>query len=65
MDDALHTFEIYVELKEGFKPILVNELETEIRLYIKAKNRATADRAVKKMFENAENVQDWSVICID
>lgn len=58
-------FEYYVELKEGYKPVMKTEEETEIEFVIKAKNRATADRAVSALLKNAPNIKSLSGICID
>ncbi len=58
-------FEYYVELKEGYKPVMQTEEETDVKFVIEAKNRATADRAVKALLKNAENVKRWDGICIE
>lgn len=42
-------FEYYVELKEGYKPVMQTEEETDVKFVIEAKNRATADRMVKAL----------------
>ena len=57
-------FEYNVELKDGYKPTMQKEPETEIQFIIDAKNRATADRMVKAMLCKAENVICWSGIAI-
>ena len=58
-------FEYCVELKEGYRPVMKEEEETEIRFVIEAKNRATAERAVKALLKDAANVKEYSGICID
>lgn len=58
-------FEYYVELKEGYKPVMQTEEETDVKFVIEAKNRATADRMVKALLKNAENVKRWDGICIE
>lgn len=58
-------FEYYVELKEGYKPVMESELETDIRFVIEAKNRVTADRAVSALLKGAANVKECSGVCID
>ena len=58
-------FKYYVELKEGYKPVMQTEEETDMKFVIEAKNRATADRMVKALLKNAENVKRWDGICIE
>lgn len=58
-------FKYHVELKEGYRPVMQEEEEKEVRFVIEAKNRVTADRAVKALLKNAENVQEYSGICIE
>lgn len=57
-------FAYYVDLKEGYRPTMQDEEETEISFIIEAKNRVTADRAVKAMLKGAENVVEFSGIAI-
>lgn len=58
-------FEYYIELKEGFKPVMETELETNISIVIEAKNRVTADRAINAMLKNAPNIKEYSGICVE
>lgn len=58
-------FECYVELKEGYKPVMHDEEETDIRFVIESENRATADRAIKALLKGASNVERYDVVCID
>lgn len=58
-------FEYFVELKEGYKPVMQMEEETDVKFVIEAKNRATADRMVKALLKNAENVKSWDGVCIE
>ena len=58
-------FKYYVELKEGYKPVMQTEEETDVKFVIEAKNRATADRMVKALLKNAENVKRWDGVCIE
>ena len=58
-------FKYCVELKEGYKPVMQDEEETEVRVVIEAKNRVTADRAVKALLKDAANVKEYSGFCID
>lgn len=58
-------FEYIVDLKEGYKPVMQTEEETEVRFIIEAKNRVTADRAVRALLKDAGNVEEWSGICIE
>lgn len=58
-------FEYCVDLKEGYRPVMQEEEETEVRFVIEAKNRATADRAVKALLNGAENVKNYIGFCID
>lgn len=57
-------FEYYVELKEGYIPTMQTEEETDVYFVIEAKNRVTADRAVKALFENATNIKRYDGVCI-
>lgn len=58
-------FEYIVDLKEGYKPVMQTEEETEVRFIIEAKNRVTADRAVRALLKDAGNVEEWNGICIE
>ena len=58
-------FKYYVELKEGYKPVMQTEEETDVTFVIEAENRATADRMVKALLKNAENVKRWDGVCIE
>ncbi|NBI58313.1 hypothetical protein D3Z53_09575 [Lachnospiraceae bacterium] len=58
-------FKYYVELKEGYKPVMQTEEETDVKFVIEAENRATADRMVKALLKNAENVKRWDGVCIE
>lgn len=58
-------FEYYVELKEGYRPVMQTEEETDVKFVIEAENRATADRAVKALLKNAENVKRYDGVCIE
>lgn len=58
-------FEYYVELKEGYRPVMQTEEETDVKFVLEAKNRATADRAVKALLKNAENVKRYDGVCIE
>lgn len=64
MAHRLYTFEYWVELNEGYKvasPLFTDE-ETEIKLQIKARNRATADRMMKAMLGDS---CDYDGIMVD
>lgn len=58
-------FEYYVELKEGYRPVMQTEEETDVKFVFEAENRATADRAVKALLKNAENVKRYDGVCIE
>ena len=58
-------FKYYVELKEGYKPVMQTEEETDVKFVIEAENRATADRMVKALLKNAENVKRGDGVCIE
>lgn len=58
-------FEYCVDLKAGYRPVMQEAEETEVRFVIEAKDRATADRAVKALLKGAENVKDYGGFCID
>ena len=64
MEETLR-FEYYVKLKEGYRPVMQDEEEIAVRFVIKAKNRATADRAVKALLKGSENVDHYDGVCID
>lgn len=64
MKKEMLKFEYCVELKEGYKPVMQTEEEEEVRFIIEAKNRATADRAVKALLKDAANVKRYDGICI-
>ena len=57
-------FKYYVELKEGYRPVMETGEETEISFVIEAKNRATADRMVKVLLKEAANVKEYGGFCI-
>ena len=57
-------FEYVIDLKKGYRPVMQTEEEMEVRFVIEAKNRATADRAVKALLEDAPNVEEITGICI-
>ena len=63
--ENLHKFEYVVELREGYRPTMETENKNELIFVISAKNRATADRAVKAMLAGASNVVEYSGICIE
>lgn len=56
-------FEYIAELIEGYKPVMKLEEETEVRFMVEAKNRVTADRAVRAMLSAAPNVARWCGYC--
>ncbi len=58
-------FEYYIELKEGYRLVMETEEETEVRFVIQAKNRVTADRAVKALLKGAKNVKDYCGVRVD
>lgn len=58
-------FEYFVELKTGYVPVMKTEEEAEVHFVIDARNRATADRAVKAMLKDAGNVESWGCIGIE
>lgn len=57
-------FKYYVELKEGYIPVMQTEEETDVYFVIEAKNRVTADRAVKALLKDASNVEKYDGVCI-
>lgn len=58
-------FEYYVELKEGYRPVMQTEEETNIKFVIEAENRVTADRAVKALLKDTPNVERYDGVCIE
>ena len=57
-------FSYYLELKKGYRPTSELTEVDNVEIVIDAKNRATADRIGKVIFDNP-NIIDWSCICID
>lgn len=60
----MHRFEYWVDLKEGYRPVMQEEEETEVRFVVEAKNRATADRMVMALLKGAANVKEYGGYCI-
>ena len=60
----MHKFEYSIELKNGYKPVMETEMETEINIVIEAKCRVDADRAIKALLR-PDNVNECIGICID
>ena len=57
-------FDYWIELKDGYRPPLQTENETEIHIQLEAENRVTAQRIIAKLLEGAPNVKDYSGICV-
>ena len=58
-------FEYHILLKKGFRKVLEIEETDTVSIVIEAKNRATADRAIKAMLEDAPNVKEYDGVCIE
>ena len=58
-------FEYVVDLKEGYKPTMEIEPKEELRFFIEAKNRVTADRMVAALLKDASNIKEIFGFCID
>lgn len=58
-------FKYFVELKEGYRPVMQEEEETDVSFVVEAENRATADRMVKALLKGAENIESYFGACID
>lgn len=58
-----YIFKYWIQVKEGYKPVLETEKKNEIEIYIKAKNRATADRMIKALTGGNDNIIDIDGIC--
>ena len=65
MQEKEYIFKYWIQVKEGYKPVLETEKKNEIEIYIKAKNRATADRMVKALTTGNSNITDIDGICWD
>lgn len=57
-------FEYWIELKDGYRPTLQEEKETDVRIQLVAKNRATAQRMMAKLLEGATNVKEYGGVCV-
>lgn len=57
-------FDYWIELKDGYRPPLQTEKETEVHIQLEAKNFATAQRMMAKLLEGATNVKEYSGVCI-
>jgi len=57
-------FSYYLELKKGYRPTSELTEVNEVEIVIEAKNRATADRIGKVIFDNP-NIINWNGVCID
>ena len=58
-------FEYYIELKEGYRPVMETDIEKDIRIVIEAENRVTADRAINAMMKGAPNIKECRGICTE
>ena len=58
------TFRYYVELQTGYLPTMETLPEHEISFTIEAKNRATADRMIRKLIKPG-NVTDYDGIALE
>lgn len=59
----MHKWKVMITLKEGFKPVLASDLETEVCFEVEAKNHVTAARMVKALTANLANVEDYYICC--
>lgn len=57
-------FNYWIKLKDGYRPPLQTENETEIHIQLEAENSATAQKMMAKLLEGAPNVKDYSGICV-
>lgn len=57
-------FEYWIELKEGYRPVMETEEETDLNIQLEAPNFATAQRMMAKLLEGAPNVKQYSGVCI-
>ncbi len=60
-----HVFKVYVEVKEGFRRVTEMEEENEIIFTIEASCLANANRMVKAILSNNDNVIEYDLICIE
>lgn len=58
-------FEVFVTVKNGYKPIMQDETVNEWSFVVTAPNRATADRMASTILSNNPNVVEWDSICIE
>lgn len=61
----MHTFEIIVELKSGYHPVMSTTAENEVRLYVQAPNRVTANRMAHALLDDNANVETYDITCCD
>lgn len=58
-------FEYHILLKKGFCKVMETEETDTVSIVVEAKNRATADRAVRALLKDAPNVKEYSGFCIE
>ena len=58
-------FEYHILLEKGFRKVMETEETDTVSFVIEARNRVTADRAVKAMLEGAPNVIEYDGTCIE
>lgn len=63
-EEPMLKFEYWIELKDGYRPTLQEEKETDVRIQLVAKNRATAQRMMAKLLEGAANVKEYGGVCV-
>lgn len=59
----MHKWKVWITLKEGYKPVMALDLETEMCFEVEAKNHVTASRMVRALTANLANVVEYSIIC--
>lgn len=58
-------FGYFINLKEGYRPVMELEEITDLEIVIEAENRVTADRMIGALLHNCDNVADYIGICIE
>ena len=59
----MHRWKVLITLKEGYKPVMALDPETELRFELEAKNHVTASRMVKALTANLANVEECAIWC--
>ncbi|MDE5588584.1 MAG: hypothetical protein K2J60_05510 [Acetatifactor sp.] len=64
-EERILKFEYHILLEKGYCKVMETEETDTVSFVIEARNRVTADRAVKAMLECAPNVIEYDGTCIE